>query len=81
MYCQAVTPDGRRLTFDDILRPGQVVYDRDRGGNYVVGPDLGDEDPRLMPMDRDHYMAYWHAINPHVAALSRNLPPEGDSAA
>lgn len=70
MYCQAVAPDGRRLTFDDILSPGQVVH-YEGFGYFVVGPDLGDEDPRLMPMDHDHYMAYWRAINPHVAALRK----------
>lgn len=66
MYCDAVTPDGRTLHFDDVLSPGDVVHD-DAGGYYVVGPDLGDEHPRLMPMDHDHYMAYWRACNPHVA--------------
>ncbi len=73
MYCQAIHPDGRRLTYDDILQPGQVVID-DRGQHFVVGPDLRTEDPRLMPMDHDHYMAWWTANNPHAAAY---LEPRG----
>lgn len=65
----AVTPDGRRLHFEDFIAPGDVVHD-EAHNYYVVGPDLGNEDPRLMPMDHGHYMAYWRAINPHVAALA-----------
>jgi hypothetical protein len=75
MYCQSIHPDGTRMTFEDILSPGQVVHTKD--GVWVVGPDLGDEDPRLMPMDHEHYKAYWRAGNPHVAALT-DFQPGGD---
>lgn len=64
----AVTPDGERLHFEDFIYSGEVVHDN-AGTYYVVGPDLGDELPRLMPMDQDHYMAYWRTCNPHAAAL------------
>lgn len=68
MYCTARAPSGEAITFDDVIAPGDVVHD-ERHTYYVVGPDLGDEWPRLMPMDQDHYMAYWRTCNPHAAAL------------
>lgn len=71
--CVALMPDGKLLEFDDTLRPGQVVFDRDTGEHYVVGPDLGDEDPRLLAMDHDHYLAYWAACNQHIVRLTRAL--------
>lgn len=82
MRCSAVTPDGRLFEFDDVLRPGQVVFDRETGEHYVVGPDLGEEDPRLLLMDHDHYLAYWRAQNPNVAyLLPRKAKWDGPDAA
>lgn len=76
MYCQAIHPDGRRFTFDDVLEPGQVVGDEDSGEHFVVGPDLGDQDPRLMAMDHDHYLAWWRTQANPLAVLCATTSPE-----
>lgn len=70
MYCQAITPDGRLLEFDDILVPGQVVHD-EYFNHYVVGPDLGNDDPFLCPLTHAQYMRYWRHNNRTVQADQR----------
>lgn len=63
MYCDAITPDGREIHFDDVIKTGDVVEDRERGGHYLVGLDRGHRLPLLHSIDADEWNAYCAELN------------------
>lgn len=73
MYCDAVTPDGRRLHFDDVIATGDVVVNECTGEPFLVGLDRGSEYPLLHPIGTDEWNAYQAELHRKSEARRREL--------